>query len=258
MNIKVLTGYQGDCLYRELTLANLGEYCARWGHTFVSRFGDWMDERGEMEETARRFLERSGGRISEEEYAIRPEHATRKMTLTWAKHLLIREELGGCDWLLWLDADCKIMDMRVSLDSLIDSDHDLVLSGMFPECWAANTKAVMCKEAPEGHGVVSLGIMLMRNCTWTWDLLDAWWASRNKDWAREKPYECMYHGDNQWFSCHFMLKAPGRDRVKVVPKETMGWCHHKPDLQQFIIHLYGSIEVNRLAMLRDLERFVKR
>jgi len=90
MNIKVLTGFDGDCLARDLQVAHLDEYCMRHGYLLVTKFDNWPPSN---------------------RYAF------------WRKHELIHSELHDCDWLLWLDMDALIMNMTVRVEDIIDPQY---------------------------------------------------------------------------------------------------------------------------------------
>lgn len=256
--IKILTGYQGTCPYREATLANFGEYCERWGHELVARFGDWLPDRALLARHREIYLAAGKGILPEEAFDAYPVDVKRKIPFSWVKHYLIARELRDCDWLVWLDPDCKIMNMTTPLESFLDDSFDLAVPGRFQECPVFRDHDPRCKYAPEGHETLSLGVMLMRTSHWSRQLFRDWRQSENTDWRGERPFHCRMLGDNQWFSCKFMIDDPRRQRVKVLDKERIGYCHWLNKPEQFVLHLYGSQQAGRLKSMRHLEQFVIR
>ena len=101
MKIKIVTGYDGDCPFRQATQANLDEYCTRWGYQLATKFDGWKP------------IDRNVG---------------------WRKQELILAELKDCDWLLWLDADCMILKMTIPLEHFFSENFDLAVTGPFENC----------------------------------------------------------------------------------------------------------------------------
>jgi len=258
VEFKIVTGYQGNCPYRELALANFGEYCERWGHKLAARFGNWLPEKELLENHRQAYVGALGSLVSEEEFDLYPESIKRKIPFSWIKHYLIADELRDCDWLVWLDSDCKIMNMTTPLESFLSDSFDLAVPGRFPECPVYAGHDHRCKYSPEGYETLSLGVMLIRNCDWSRQVFEDWWRSQEVEWREDRPFHCRMLGDNQWFSCHFMLEDPRRKRVKILEKEKIGYVHRINSPEQFIIHLYGSTEANRVNVLRNFEEFVIR
>jgi len=104
MKIKIVTGYEGNCLYKDIVIENLLEYCSKHNYQLFYKFEDW-------------------------------EHTNRYPY--WRKLELIRNNLFDCDYLLWIDADCMFIDMNRKLESIIDNNdffitkEDVVQAGCF-------------------------------------------------------------------------------------------------------------------------------
>lgn len=148
MRIGVATGYDGNCLYEHLVLANLHEYCRKFGYAMISRFGNWTTPRRENDPC--RY---------------------------WRKHELIREFLPSLDYLLWLDADCLIMDMK-PLDHLIcEKPMVMTLDGEF----------------------LQAGAMFLRNTPEMNDFMRLWYG------------QLEYANDNLWIIHH------GSELLSVLP-----------------------------------------
>jgi hypothetical protein len=104
MKIKIVTGYEGYCVYKDILIENLLEYCSKHNYQLFYKFQDW-------------------------------EHTNRYPY--WRKLELIRNNLFDCDYLLWIDADCMFIDMNRKLESIIDDNdffitkEDVVQAGCF-------------------------------------------------------------------------------------------------------------------------------
>jgi Protein of unknown function, DUF273 len=92
MTIKLLTSYEGDCIYKDLVIDNFREYCNRHGYELITKFDDWQH--------------------SERYYY-------------WRKIEVIREYIDTTDYLLFLDMDCLIIDQTKRLEDAFDLDYDI-------------------------------------------------------------------------------------------------------------------------------------
>jgi len=226
MTIKILTGYEGSCPYAHLALANFTEYSTRWGHTLVSQFADWPP--------LSRSIEPDG---------LLNFHIRR---MTWRKHTLIHQELKDCDWLLWLDPDCLILNMATSLTAFCTEDHDLIVTG--PYYYAP----------PCTHPMYSVGILFLRNCEWTEKFLDEWWTLEDSPWRIGETECCKTEGDANWFSCHYMQRPDRSSRIKILDPRVAGTPHWLDSPDQFIMHLHGSPPEGRLTEMQWCSKQVRR
>ena len=219
----------GECLHRELTLKNFREYCNRWGYALISKFDGWDPLPWRQH-------------IEFEFHCLQ--------TYTWRKHTFIKEEFHDCDWLCWIDADCKVLNMATPIETFLDDEHDLVVMGQNPD------------DRPCDCGVVphSSSTLLFRNCPWSKELLDRWWHADDTvpGWRVRKHHNCYSMGDNNWFSCKFMPTAEARQHVKVLPYLTAGESHCKRTPEQWLMHLYASTQKDRVDVLTALEARVRR
>jgi hypothetical protein len=95
MNVKVITGYDGPCLYWQMHIDNVTQYCQRHGYRLIARADGWEPS---------------------------PLHCF------WRKVGLVRQELQDCDFVFWLDADTVILNMPTSLEEFVDDEHDLFIA----------------------------------------------------------------------------------------------------------------------------------
>ena len=204
MEIKIVTGFDGECPFRKQVQDNLAEYCERWGYTLVTKFDNWGP------------LARDVG---------------------WRKIELILSELSDCDWFLWLDADCMVVNMTIPLESFLGDDFDLAVTGPFAPCPSCSKP------------VFSAGVMLFRCCEWSQKFVQRWWESHDISWRQGALADCRWNVDNDWLSCCTLSDPEIVARVKKIPLDIMGHAtyHHSPD--QFLMHFYGS------AGARKLEEF---
>lgn len=97
MKIKVISGFEGHCPFKEPFLKTLTEYCNRFGYEFIPEFG----EAGEVFKHQRGFW--------------------------WGKLHLIEKHLHHCDYLLWIDVDCIATNFSRPLEDLIAKHGDFEL-----------------------------------------------------------------------------------------------------------------------------------
>jgi len=95
MNITVLTGYKGVCVYEETVSKNYEEYCSRYGYKFIKHFGNIPE-------------------INRFPY--------------WIKQYLVMKYIGATDWLMWTDADTIVTNMTISLTDVIDENYDIIVT----------------------------------------------------------------------------------------------------------------------------------
>lgn len=129
MKIKVVTGFIGDCPFKELFESSIISYCKRHGYEFV------------FDSTT-----------------------THPNGIWWRKIEIVRQHLKTCDWLLWIDTDCLIINQAKPIESLI-GDFDVMAT----------------KE-----DVIESGVMLFRNTTWTFEFLEFWESQGNRVERREE------------------------------------------------------------------------
>lgn len=95
MKIKIVSGYIGNCLYKDILLENLTEYSKRHDYELIYKFDGWQ-------------------KSNRHPY--------------WRKLELVKENFFDCDYLLWIDADCLFMDMNRKIESLIDGSNDFYIT----------------------------------------------------------------------------------------------------------------------------------
>jgi hypothetical protein len=224
MKIRVVTGYDGECVWRDLLEANLREYCDRWGYDLVMKFDGWGP-------TSR--------------------------NLVWRKAELIRENFAGCDWLVWLDADCFVMNMTTPLTQYMSNDFDLGVTGPF----AAACDDIDCHRKTKD--AYSAGLIFLRQSEWSRNFLEEWWRSDETNW---RPTGCgpksvagaAHLGDSGYVSCVLMQDPEQRKHITVFPLKEIGWANIAHDPSQFIAHCYGSLGHHRRIRFQQYEQHTVR
>jgi len=217
--IKVITAYEGDCCYQDLTLGNMREYCDRWKYEFVAQINDpgWKP--------------------------LFPPYCSQ-----WRKIQILIEEMHDCDWLLWLDLDCFFLNMRIPLEGVFtDCTADFVITGEFdpcPEC---------------GAPIHNVGLFSFRNCDWSRDILIGWWDQElERLKLRPDPEYTHCLGETLWLSCHVVNNPAESSHIKIVPLEIAGWATITGRPQQFVVHQYGATNINKEEMFKQLQKLVIR
>jgi len=97
MKIKVISGFEGECLFKEPFLKTVGNYCEKFGYEFIPELG----KLGEV------FHHPNG--------------------FWWGKQYLVKKYLKDCDWLLWIDYDCIAINFEKKIEDLF-GDFDILLT----------------------------------------------------------------------------------------------------------------------------------
>lgn len=218
--IKVITAYEGECCYQQLTLANMREYCGRWGYEFIAQINnpDWKP-------------------------LVHP------YNFQWRKVQILIEEMHDCEWLLWLDLDCFFLNMTIPLDGVFtDPTADLVIPGggfgPCPEC---------------GKPVHNVGLFSFRNCDWSRETLIGWWDQElERLKLQPKPEYTHCVGETLWLSCQVVENPVQAPHIKVLPLEIAGWATITRRPEQFITHQYAALPALKQDRFKQLEQWVIR
>lgn len=97
MRVKVITGFEGVCEFKEPFTRTVSKYCDRFGYEFIPEFG----KKGKVFKHPKGYW--------------------------WGKQYLIEKHLKDCDWLLWIDADCIAINFERSIES-ITGDFDILMT----------------------------------------------------------------------------------------------------------------------------------
>jgi hypothetical protein len=110
------------------------------------------------------------------------------MTSIWFKIVMLDEFIDRFDVVVWLDADCLIMDPLITLESFLDPDHDFFIA---------------CD--PLG---LNTGVMMLRNCKWVKDFL--------KKLLEHALYWIGFHSlSEQTATCYLLYTTGHLDRAKI-------------------------------------------
>lgn len=140
----------------------------------------------------------------------------------WSKIKLIQQILSNYRWVFWTDADALIMNSEIRLESLIDENYSLIITGdpFSPYC--------------TGH-------FLLKNCDWSFALLNNIYTRTetiNHNWWEQKAFVDAVEQDKN------LLKE-----IKVIPQRMMNsfddrWARHSKDCVyqdgDFIIHFAAT------------------
>lgn len=209
----------------------------------LSGYDDAMKEVGDRcTATHKRYAERHGYAHEVVREYLPGSHPS------YAKIRLLKERIDRYDAIAWLDADSVVMNMDVTIESLVSHDHILTISAD----WC-------CPIGTEENGLdeligVSCGNFILRNCEGVHTFLDKWdaprrWMTRQM-WEQSQLREVMQA--DQWVNA----------QVKRLPR----WAMNSVDATccnrafpngapfpykdgDFIYHLTN---VDRIAILNDL------
>jgi SAM-dependent methyltransferase len=154
----------------------------------------------------------------------------------WIKPRAVREGFGLAPWVCWMDLDAVVVNPSVTLDILLDTDADLVVSA-------------------DRNGLNN-GVLCWRRGPWAWDMLDRWEGHAG--------YYAGHPNAEQTTLAYLLYREP-RDKVRVVPQrlcnsyryELYGLGDYLAGQYQpgdFVLHLPGLPNERRLEILRDVLR----
>ena len=134
----------------------------------------------------------------------------------WSKIPAIEKVLDDYEWIYWSDADSLVMNSSTRLESIIDNNFDMIIT-----------------RETYGWKVLNTGSFLIRNCTWSKNLLKE--IYKKTDFIDNATWE-------QAAFVHLLKTNPAlNNRIKVVNQKVMN-SHiiriFTPG--DFVLHFYGS------------------
>jgi hypothetical protein len=163
---------------------------------------------------------------------------------TWSKIRFIKRVLPDYDWIWWLDADATIMNQKIDVRSFLESTADILA----------------CKDAPapEGCGILNAGSFFVRNCPFSFWIL-------NEVWKREDLANKAFHEQEALVDLY--KEGHLEDRVAIFETRDfnsfIGWNKTmKEDLSwhvgDFVAHCAGCPIEHRLEILKEISKFTIR
>jgi hypothetical protein len=127
MKIKVLSCFYGACPYEDIFLRSIKEYCEKWNYEFI------YDRRDETATSNPYF---------EEDW------------FWWRNYTMILENLDDSDYVMWIDTDCIILNMRMPVETIVKKNTGDMI--------------VVMEERPE------TGAFIVKNSKWTRQFFKKW------------------------------------------------------------------------------------
>lgn len=162
----------------------------------------------------------------------------------WGRVRAIQNNLKDCDWLFYLDTDVLVTNFERRVEDYITSDFDCVI-GRMPTA---------------GH--VSTSGILLKNCAWSFEMLDRWWVDPITTWLNDSDTS---RGGGKFFdqsgfhklldSCPEFMK-----RVRVLPQSDKNWNNESWSWSQgdWLLHVPGEGAPESVGgKLRALGSFLK-
>jgi protein-tyrosine phosphatase len=206
MKIKIVTGYYGDCIYKNILLENLQEYTTMNNYELISKFDNW-------------------------EYSKRHPY--------WRKLELVMQNFHDCDYLLWIDADCMIIDMNRKLESLIDGSDFFITK---EDC-------------------VQAGCFFIKNTKETSNFLKYWWdkGEISNHWETYQDYTNIPNNDNTVLT---ELLDNKEEFINFKYLSNMEFLtkhiHFNQNPNCFIVHIPGSTEEDKFTFMSNFKSEIKR
>jgi len=125
----------------------------------------------------------------------------------WGRVKAIAKHLSDCDWLFYLDTDVLFTNFEKRLEDYLIDDFDCVV-GRMPTA---------------GH--VSTSGILIRNCAWSFELLETWWGDPGVEWFSRS--DTSRGGgkfyDQSGFHKLLDIRSEFMGRVMVLPQSDKNW-----------------------------------
>jgi hypothetical protein len=138
---------------------------------------------------------------------------------SWSKILLITNVFKhnpACKWFWWIDADCKIRNLDIRLETIIDENYDLIIGEDRPG------------DVDAGLAVVNAGVFLIRNCPTSLEFLTGVWNH-----PRTPPY---YEGNWEQQALREMAFTTPGFRTKIIPRRTFNSFADEWEPGDFVQH----------------------
>lgn len=142
-----------------------------------------------------------------------------KSHIYWNKLDILLREINGSDYTLWLDADALIVG-ECSLTSLVHENASIYLS--------ADVDGVCC------------GVMIIKNNTWSHELLRTWLFLGEVDEGETLRYEARNLHDQTTLKCLLRNFPNARREMKCLPEEVVLNPKAPFCCSPFIMHYWSS------------------
>ena len=186
------------------------------------------------EHNKRSYCERHG-------YEFRVEWLSRDMPRRphWGRIDVIRKNLPDCDWLFYLDTDIIITNPLFRVESYIDESFDQIV-GRMPTAQHASTSGI-----------------LLRNCEWSYRMLDCWQSPENAVDYWYSDSDCTRGGgpfvdQSGWHKMYDTVEWV-RERTKILPVGQKNFNNESWTWQpgDWLLHVPGISTADKAA---ELER----
>jgi hypothetical protein len=144
----------------------------------------------------------------------------------WGRVLAIKKNLRDCDWLFYLDTDVLVTNLGCCVEDYLGDDFDCVV-GRMPTA---------------GH--VSTSGLLIRNCDWSFLMLDRWWDDPVTEWFNNSDTS---RGGGKFYDqsgFHKLLDTQPEfmSRVRVLPQSVKNWNNEAWSWREgdWLLHVPGE------------------
>lgn len=99
----------------------------------------------------------------------------------WSKIKLLQQFIDKYDWLVWIDSDATITNKDIKIESIIDSDYDIIISK--EECCAY---------------VINTGVFIIKCSEWSKNFLNEWYSQEqfiNAIWLDNSAFIHIYNNN---------------------------------------------------------------
>jgi len=221
MKIALLTSYFGVCPYEFLFMGAATEYCTRHSYNLISIRGQYdVDQNFNF------------GIPFKTSYGGEP-------WIWWYKQSLISTYLPLYDYVLWIDMDCLLLNMSLSIQTLIEEfgDNDLLVA--------------------DHRGIPDTGLLLFRNSVATREWVRYWIEYGYTKFATAA---CVPHNNHAAFESMYATGAlPANSKVVVSPQFGVGHGFMDGQLSTTLaMHVYGTPIEEKVQIMAAFQNRIRR
>lgn len=166
---------------------------------------------------------------------------------------VIKRHLKNYRWVAWIDSDACVINHKKDIEEFTNTAKNLVIGGH--EYGFSLTGDKMKISLGSRRAGLNTGVFLLRNCNWSFDLLDQWINLCKL--GRETKTSLWEQGILQWMLVHNISALQANiDLIEPASKINRQGSREasKPDICEFILHLWGSSSELRESIFKQISK----
>lgn len=157
---------------------------------------------------------------------------------------VIRRHLKNYRWVAWIDSDACFINQEKDIEDFTNTSKNLITGGH--EYGFNLTGGKIKISMGKKNAGLNTGVFLLRNCTWSFELLEQWINLCKL--GRETKTTLWEQGILQWMLINNICSL--QENIELInPASKINRQdfreRNKPDICEFILHLWGSSSATR-------------